>query len=307
MQPCSPSVLAASYAADLAFGDPPHLPHPVRLIGWVISVSQSVLRPPRSAAFDFIAGTALTLMLIVGSWKLCRVLMAGAVAEIILGWTTLATKSLISEATAVLRELENSNLHAARCKLSRIVGRDTADLSEADVARAAIETIGESLCDGIVAPIFFLAIGGVPMAMAYKALNTLDSMIGHPEAPYTYFGRFAARADDLANLLPARLTALLICLSGPDTSSALRTWWEDGRKHPSPNAGQSEAAIAGALRARLGGVNTYDGRASKKPLLGSQFRSPNREDIRRAIQIAQRVSLAAFACAFVWTLTRSRP
>ncbi len=176
------------------------------------------------------------------------------------------------------------------------MGRDTGGLDESEIARAVIETLAESACDGIVAPIFWLTVGGVPYAMAYKAVNTLDSMIGHREPPYCYFGRVAARLDDGVNFLPARLTALAIAAHGGD---ALRIWWRDGGKHASPNAGQSEAAMAGALGVRLGGTNYYDGVRHDGPGFHSEGRPATVGDARRALGIVAAVSAMAFGAALL--------
>ncbi len=167
----------------------------------------------------------------------------------------------------------------ARQRLARIVGRDTQTLSDTEVHRALIETLAESACDGIVSPLLYLAIGGVPLAMAYKAVNTLDSMIGHTDKRYLYFGKAAARLDDVANYLPARITAFAIMLAaGMDRqtscASSLRIWSRDRGKHKSPNAGQPESAMAGALQVRLGGENTYQGERIAAPMLGAEFEPP---------------------------------
>jgi adenosylcobinamide-phosphate synthase len=225
-----------------------------------------------------------------------------------LAWTTLATGSLISEASAVVNALESGQLQQTQNLLSRIVGRDTAGLDRTEIARAVIEMVAESLCDGVIAPLFYLALGGVPLALAYKAVNTLDSMIGHPEPPY--FGRFAARFDDAANFIPARITAISIVaaavLCGAHHRDAFRTWLNDGLKHPSPNAGQSEAAMAGALRVQLGGANYYQGKPSYKPLLGETFEPPSALDARRAIELARIASFLAFAAALAVTFAYSK-
>ncbi len=201
-------------------------------------------------------------------------------------------------ALAVIRALEQEDLPHARLRVSRIVGRDTQALSETEIHRAVIETLAESACDGIVAPLFYMAIGGVPLAMAYKAVNTLDSMIGHSDQHYFYFGKTAARLDDVANYLPARLTALAIAgVAG--SASALRTWWQDGGKHKSPNAGQPESAMAGALRVRLGGENTYAGERIAGPLLGAKFETANLHHAKRALRLVVAVSLLGAAVAIV--------
>lgn len=295
---------------DLAAGDPPGMPHPVRLMAHTISAGERFLKPGANHARDFVNGVLLSGFTVTGSWlaawlaiRLARFsnpILATAI-EAILAWTTLATGSLVSEAGIVVHALEAGQIENARRSVARIVGRDTERLSETEVARAVIETVAESLCDGITAPLFYLAIGGVPLAFAYKALNTLDSMIGHPEPPYTYFGRFAARADDVANFLPARLTALAIVIAaglyGASAREALRTWMRDGHKHPSPNAAQSESAMAGALGVQLGGINYYQGCPSVKPVLGGGDRVPTVIDARRSLALAGIGSLTLFIAA----------
>jgi adenosylcobinamide-phosphate synthase len=164
------------------------------------------------------------------------------------------------------------------------------------------------LCDGVIAPLMYLAIGGLPLGLAYKAVNTLDSMVGHREYPYTYFGRFAARFDDAANFVPARVTALSIAVAAAVCSGrfceAWQTWLNDGRRHPSPNAGQSEAAMAGALQVRLGGTNHYQGKPSHKPVLGRQFLPPTTSDARRSLKLARIASGIAFTGAILWCRSR---
>jgi adenosylcobinamide-phosphate synthase len=222
----------------------------------------------------------------------------GTATELLLGWTCLATRNLVDETLAVIRALEQDDLPRARLRVSRIVGRDTQALSETEIHRAVIETLAESACDGIVAPLLYMAIGGVPLAMAYKAVNTLDSIIGHADHRYFYFGKAAARLDDVANYLPARLTALAIA-GGAGSASALRTWWRDGGKHKSPNAGQPESAMAGALRVRLGGENSYAGERIAGPLLGAQFGPPMLHHAKRALRLVAAVSFLSAAAVIV--------
>lgn len=306
--------MLAAYAVDLAFGDPRGLPHPVRAMGALISAGERISHPGRSRSKDFLAGAALSSLTIVLAWAAartaCRVRFLASVAETALAWTTLAAGSLLSQATLVLKALDTGDLVLARRSLAMIVGRDTALLDESEIARALIETVAESLCDGVIAPLYYLAIGGVPVALAYKAVNTLDSMIGHPEPPFTYFGRFAARLDDGMNFVPARSTALAIIAAAfcehASSRHAWTTWRRDRQKHPSPNAGQCEAAMAGALRVKLGGTNYYSGRASIKPLLGSHFPNASIEHARRSLRIARTASALAFAVAFFCCLW-SRP
>jgi adenosylcobinamide-phosphate synthase len=300
----TPVRFAAAYALDWFAGDPHSFPHPVRLIGKAISAGERLVRPGGNPTADFLAGGLLTVTIVAGSWQAARIAVrtGGPAIEILLAWTTLATRSLLDETGAVLAALDAENLDLARCRLATIVGRDTESLSEPEILRAVIETAAEGLCDGIIAPLLYLALGGVPPAFAYKAINTLDSMIGHFEPPYRYLGRFAARLDDAANFVPARLAALTIVAVRPSRRSWL-TLLRDGRKHPSPNAGQTEAAMAGALGVRLGGINYYGGRPSPKPILYAEGRSPNRSDARAALRIVALASLTAFAVAL---LLRSR-
>jgi adenosylcobinamide-phosphate synthase len=215
---------------------------------------------------------------------------------------------LLAEAGSVLAALDCGQLEMARKRLAMIVGRDTAHLDESEIARAVIETVAEGLCDGVVAPLTYLAIGGVPLAFAYKAMNTLDSMIGHPEPPYRYFGRVAARVDDAANFVPARLTALAIvaaaCITKSDWRRAWSIWRRDGDKHASPNAGQSEAAMAGALGVRLGGLSYYDGKPSRKPYLGFGGRVGTRKDARTSLRVAGVASLLTSIVALAWCFWR---
>ncbi len=311
--------LTGAYVLDLLLGDPRFLPHPVVLMGRAtLILEQAARRFARSAASQLAAG-ALIVIVLVGSaaaagWLLleaaARVSPAGELLlAVILGWTTLATRSLLEHGAAVTRALEAGDLVRAREQVARIVGRDTEALDESGVARAVIETVAESSCDGVVAPLFYLAVGGPALALAYKAVNTLDSMLGHREPPYLYLGRAAARLDDLANLLPSRLTALGICLAafstGRSAPSAWRTWRRDGRKHESPNAGHPEAAMAGALGVRLGGANRYDGQPVERPLLGGEFPPPDRGAARACLQIAGVVSAFAFLVALCGSLVAS--
>jgi adenosylcobinamide-phosphate synthase len=294
--------LALAYALDLLLGDPEWFPHPVRGFGLLIRAGErwlrSVSKGPRQ---ELVAGAALTCSLTSIGWALGR--PGNPSWQVLMAWTALATRSLLSESHAVIRALEAGDLPLARRRLSRIVGRDTAHLNESEISRAVIETLAESACDGIVAPLFWLAAGGVSGGMAYKAINTLDSMIGHREPPYRYFGRVAARLDDAANFVPARLTAVGIIaaanLQRLDAECAYAIWRRDGGKHASPNAGQSEAAMAGALGVRLGGVSSYDGHPHHAPLLNAKARLPSVRDARTALSIVAVVSGLAFGAALL--------
>lgn len=312
--------LAAAYAMDWIMGDPRWFPHPVRLMGLAISTGERGLRGrPRQTGAEIVLGGVLTTAVVASSWSGAHFAIAaanrvnarsGAAVEVILAWTTLATGSLIGEAGAVIHALDAGHIDEARRQLAMIVGRDTETLEETEIARAVIETAAEGLCDGIVAPLFYLAMGGAPLAFAYKAANTLDSMIGHREPPYRYFGRFAARLDDAANFVPARLSALAIVVAAAITSHdwrrAFRTWMRDGHKHPSPNAGQSEAAMAGALGVRLGGMNYYAGMPSPKPCLGESGRASTSQDARASLRTVRAASLLACVAAVVFCVWKDR-
>jgi len=221
--------------------------------------------------------------------------------------TCLSTRNLLDEAAEVMRALENDDLARARLQVGRIVGRDTDELGEEEICRALVETLAESLSDGIIAPLLYLAIGGVPLAIAYKAINTLDSMIGHRDERNLYFGRVAARVDDVANYVPARIAALLLCVAAeliPRANGlrAAQVWLRDGGKHASPNAGQVEAAMAGLLGVQLGGTNKYKGEVVDSPHLGGEFPLPNRNDARRAWKAVGLASLLGFGGMLLLTL-----
>jgi adenosylcobinamide-phosphate synthase len=292
------NTIAVACLLDWIAGDPEWFPHPVRLIGRSTQAAEKLLRRPgQTAREELIAGAALTAALVgLSYFSTAKAVRWGA--GILLGWTCLATRNLIDESLAVIGGLEESDLPHAQERLARIVGRDTQALSETEVHRALIETLAESACDGIVAPLFYMAAGGVPLAMAYKAVNTLDSMIGHADQRYFYFGKAAARLDDVANYIPARLTALaIVTVAGTESKPALQTWRRDGNKHKSPNAGQPESAMAGALRVRLGGVNTYAGELIATPLLWAEFEHPKLHHAKRALRLVTAVSLLSAAAA----------
>ena len=301
------AIVAASCLLDWFAGDPEWLPHPVRLIGRATEAGEGLLRSPgQSAPAELALGGAMTAGVVALAWLGTRTTIqlarrcdarAGLAVEILLGWTCLATRNLVDESRSVLLALERHDLPGARQRLSRIVGRDTQALDETEVSRAVIETLAESACDGIVSPLTWMAVGGVPLAMAYKAVNTLDSMIGHADEHYFYFGKVAARLDDVANFLPARITALLIVLVSGQAPSAWRIWRRDGALHKSPNAGHPESAMAGALGVRLGGENTYAGERIAAPLLGAGFPPPTPKAVRHAVTVVIRLSLLAATAA----------
>lgn len=309
----SRSALAAAYLFDWIAGDPEWLPHPVRAIGRGIEEGERILRRPgQTPAAELAAGGVLTFGMVVMvylstaktiAWMKKRDRRLGFVAETLLAWTCLASRSLHDEASAVVNALEKHEIVLARQRLSRIVGRDTQTLNEQEISRALIETVAESCSDGVIAPLFYMAIGGVPLAMSYKAVNTLDSMIGHADDRYFYFGKMAARLDDVANFLPSRLTALGITaaalIDDASPAAALETWCRDGAKHKSPNAGQPESAIAGALQVRLGGESHYAGELLASPLIGEEFAPPTVQKAKQSIRMVAVVSVVGALTALL--------
>lgn len=285
--------LPVAVIADALLGDPHGWPHPVRLIGWgaahLETVTRRVIPRPRVAG-------VLTAVLVVGgtgvlTWGLLRALaalhpVAGAVGAVYVMYTTLAAHDLVAHSLRVKRCLEADDLPGAREAVGMIVGRDTADLEAAGVARAAVESVAENLVDGVTAPLFWLCLAGPVGGMAFKAASTLDSMFGYKNERYLEFGWAGARLDDLANWLPARLTAPLIVLAalllGQDWRASWRVMIRDRHRHASPNSGFSEAAFAGALRVQLGGPSTYGGKLSLKPTLGDAGRPVTSTDLGRA-------------------------
>jgi adenosylcobinamide-phosphate synthase len=285
---------------DACLGDPEGWPHPVRAFGWLIARADRLRRPVASPVLLRLLGLLLALALPLAAggaaWGLQRLCGAwGWLAALVLGAWMLAGRSLRDAVRPVAEALEARDLDRARARVARVVGRDTDALDEAEVARAGLETLAESLCDGVVAPLFWFALAGLPGLWAFKAVSTLDSMVGHREAPYTHFGWASARLDDLLNLVPARLAAGLIALAGC-SSRALRLAWRDGGLTASPNAGWCEAAFAGALGVQLGGVNHYDGVAHAGRRLGDPGRPLAAPVLREGLALARRVN--AWALAF---------
>lgn len=277
-----PFALIALFILDLILGDPRWLPHPIVLMGRFISnfegyFNRSKLSGLKRKLFGIILAASLPLAafllsaVIIGmSYEVEEAL--GMIVTIILGFTTIAARSLKDAAYRVKGAINKEDIPDAREALSHIVGRDTSKLDEPEIARATIETVAENSSDGVIAPLFYLVIGGVPLAMAYKAINTLDSMVGYKNDRYSDFGWASARLDDLANYIPARLTAILMIAAAflfkLDWRGAWRITRRDCRNHPSPNAGWPESAAAGALGIRLGGINHYPGRTEERPFIG---------------------------------------
>jgi adenosylcobinamide-phosphate synthase len=310
----TPFDVVAACALDAAIGDPRMMPHPVRWMGRVIAeVHRQIRRRCTGWLSVRIAGTLLALGLpataFMAGWALIEAGTSihewvGRGIGIAVAATMLAWRDLVDHIRAVSSALKAGSLDRARQAVGMIVGRDTQDLSESEVVRAAVETVAESACDGVIAPLVFLAAGGPPLALAYKAVSTLDSMVGHRDEAYRDFGWASARLDDIANWLPARLTAWLIAgaaglvlFSAKAMARSSAVLLRDGHKHPSPNSGRPEAAMAGALGIQLGGANWYGGSRTDRPLLGDAEAPLTVRHVERAEQIMTVAYLIAIAAA----------
>lgn len=296
-----------AWLLDYWFGDPPHWPHPVRWIGNLITVSQRIIRQfCKSDRALKIGGGVLWLVVVGTTWGVSwGVLYLANLLHPWLGWlvevwmiyTVLAARCLSDAALDVYRALKHGTLAESREKLSWIVGRETSQLERPQITRAVVETVAENSVDGVIAPLFFLLLGGAPLAMAYKAVNTLDSMVGYKTEKYRAIGYVSARLDDLANYFPARLSWLLLTIAAfclrANPRQALRIGWRDRYQHSSPNCAWSEATVAGALGIRLGGPNTYFGERVEKPWMGDEQRGVAIDDITRTIQLMMLASLLA--------------
>ena len=283
-------------ALDFVIGDPRWFPHPVKLIGRFALFMETPLR--KAFRNHRLAGTMIVVMApavtLLCAWGLIRIAslvhpLAADIVSIMLLYTTFAARDLADHGMAVYRELKEGDLTAARIKVSMLVGRDTEHLDEAEVVRATLESVAENTVDGVTAPLFFAVVAGPLGAILYKVINTLDSTFGYKNERYREFGWASARTDDLANFIPARLTALLIpvaaAILGFKPREAFRILFRDGRNHPSPNSGLAEAAVAGALGVRFGGVNYYFGQPSERPTIGDPLRAMGKEDIVGVILI----------------------
>lgn len=295
-------IILAAFSLDLVVGDPLWMPHPVRWIGRLIAFLESILRRPGlSAGLERLSGTLMAVITVGSTWGIAYIMLGISerysyplfiISSVYCVYACLAAKALRDEAGAVLKA---PDIAEGRKRLSRIVGRDTANLEWPGIYKAVIETVAENTSDGIVAPLFFLAIGGPALMLAYKAVNTLDSMVGYRNERYRNFGWFSARLDDVANYIPARLAGLIMAASAPflgyNCIRSLKTLIRDGSNHPSPNSGRPEAATAGALGCRLGGPATYGGLVSDKPYIGQVI---SETDATAAIGAIRLSSLTAF-------------
>jgi adenosylcobinamide-phosphate synthase len=272
-----------AFVVDLIVGDPVFFPHPVALIARAVSWLESKLRKRASKpSAQMLGGGLLWFVVVSGSYLVTHTLISLAARHSVLAsyalevWlisTTVAVRGLLKAGLRVKSFIESGDLKASRRAVAEIVGRDTQNMSQTQVMRAMLESVAENSVDGIIAPLFYAALGGAPLAMAYRAINTMDSMLGHKDAHNLHFGRPSAKLDDLANFIPARLTGAAMCVAAfvlrLDAKAAVSAWVCDARKHPSPNAGIPEACAAGALGIRLGGLNYYRGIPEMRAYMGS--------------------------------------
>ena len=290
-----------AFILDFIFGDPQWFPHPVRGMGWINSKSEKLYR--KLIPNQILAGTfsAITLIVVSGGIVWATLLFTSHLDEhirILIGaifiYFSVAARDLMSHAFRILKPLKNGNLEEARRKLSMIVGRDTDKLDASQISRATVESVAENTVDGVTAPLFYALLGGPIGAVIYRAINTMDSMFAYKNERYLYFGRVPARLDDAANFIPARLSGLFICIAaclGNSPTNAWKIMLRDGQKHPSPNSGISEAAIAGALQIQLGGPSTYAGVLSNKQTLGEPIEELQPKHINKAVSMMYITSL----------------
>lgn len=295
--------LVVGYVLDLLLGDPRWLPHPIRLFGNGIAFGERLLN---KGNYRLLKGALLTVILCGSvyaffySMQQILPLWARYIFNTIFVFYGLANKSLLQEGVAVYDTLYHQGLEAGRKRLSWIVGRDTSKLQENQIRIAVFETLSENLSDGVIAPLLFYAAGGVPAMMLYKMINTLDSMIGYKSERYLYFGRFAARLDDVANYIPARITAFLMVL----VTCSKRGWqyiFKFGHKHASPNSGYPEAALAGIMNCRIGGPNVYHGVVVEKPYIGEYQRDIQHQELQKVMIINHAVTFVVVTLIVIFT------
>lgn len=306
-------ILLAAYLTDRVIGDPRAIPHPVVWMGKaIVWLEHGIRRIVREESRLKWAGLLLPLLLVTGSYGIVELLLV--LAEMIHPWlaralevwliaSTIAVKGLAEAGIGIYQRLADSRLPEARQALSMVVGRDTEQLDEREVARGAIETVAENIVDAIVSPLFYAAIGGAPLAMAYRAVNTLDSMVGYKNERYRQLGWASARLDDAANYLPARLAALFLVAASWTMGLNWRGAWaiirRDARLHPSPNSGWTEAGTAGALDIQLGGTNYYQGIPSLRAKLGEPLRQIDAHDIQVTVDLMKRTSWMFLAVCLI--------
>lgn len=308
--------ICVGFLLDLFFGEPRFLVHPVVVIGKCISLLEKTLRKifPKTAHGEKLAGFVLAAIVPIGTFFVSAIILFVCreihphllvAAQTFMCFQIFAAKSLKRESMAVFHALKSHDLQKARAAVGRIVGRDTASLDEAGITRAAVETVAENSADGVISPLFYIAIGGAPLGLAYKAINTMDSMVGYKNSKYLSFGFAAAKLDDIANFLPARIAAIVMVLASVaaklDAKSAWRIFWRDRFNHASPNSAQTEAAMAGALNIQLGGNAVYFGVLKHKPTIGDASNASAPIDIVNANKL---MYITSFICVFLAAMIR---
>lgn len=298
--------IALGFIIDMLFGDPEGIPHPVMLIGKLIGALEKLFRKwfPKSRGGEIAAGGVMLFVVALICFAVPAALLwlcysltpiLGVAVEALMCWQILATKSLRDACMKVFRALKRGNIAKARYYVSRIVGRDTENLDEGGIIRASVETAAENTCDGSVAPLIFLVLGGAPLGWLYKAVNTMDSMVGYVDEPYKNFGLIPARADDVFNFFPARISALLMLVSGFilnfNVSNGRKIFKRDRYNHKSPNSGQTESVCAGLLGIQLGGNASYRGIVHMKKTIGDPIRSIEPKDIDRSCRLLYNTAL----------------
>ena len=314
----SPSLIAmAAFFLDTVLGDPQTRWHPVAVLGRLIAFLEKLLYPLRgSDAQKFAMGSLLTLLVLCISYAFAEGILLAArqlpvawgadVVSVILLYFCISPRMLAKAGQDIYALLVKGDITAAREHVGYIVGRDTAELDEADAARAAIETVAENTVDGVIAPLFFFALGGAPLAVLYRAANTMDSMLGYKNERYLYFGRMAARVDDVLNFVPARITGILFVMAafllGYDGRNALNILVRDAAGHPSPNGGHAEAPVAGALHIRLGGINYYFGERHFRAYMGDAHMDITAKHILGAIRLMYTVTVLFLLLYYILSL-----
>ncbi|QFY12146.1 cobalamin biosynthesis protein [Nonomuraea phyllanthi] len=304
---CDPLGLALGVALDRLIGDPQSPAHPVAVFGRIAArVEKSVYADSKARGVVHVAvcvGGAAGVGFLLRRLPVAPAAATRTAVTAVATWAVLGGTTLAREGEYVADALESGDLARARARLPHLCGRDPSRLGPDELARATVESLAENTSDAVVAPLLWGAVAGVPGLLAYRAINTLDAMVGHRSPRYERFGWAAARLDDVANYVPARVTGLLTVLTGPSPGGALAMLLRDGHRHPSPNAGRCEAAFAGALGVTLGGTNVYQGRTEHRPSMGDGP-APAVKDIRRAVRLTRAVSLAAAGVAVVtaWAL-----
>lgn len=284
--------LIIGFILDFFIGDPHNLPHPIRFIGILISKTEKFLRSKFKGKNEYILGVILSLIIMIVSVSIPIILLIISnkispylklIVESIMCYQIVAAKSLKKESMKVYYALKKNDLEDARKKVSMIVGRDTESLDEKGVIKAAVETVAENTSDGVIAPIFYILIGGAPLGFLYKAINTMDSMVGYKNERYINFGRFSAKLDDVVNYIPSRISARLMIIASfvlrLNYKGAIKVYKRDRYNHKSPNSAHTEAVCAGALNIQLAGNAYYFGKLYKKPTIGDNIRPINKNDI----------------------------